>query len=113
MPGAAQANVVDIVGQDASGRFLVIMVESRPWGSEEGQASLLKEKINTYVGFITDGSLARKYPETAGQPVDIQLDCPEAPRGEFVAILEHAARQLQRLGIRLRVNIATARCLDH
>ena len=105
MPGVAQANVVDVVGQDASGRYLMIMVESRAWGSDTAQASQLKEKINAYAGFIMDGTLAQQYPEAAGQPVDIQLNCCEAPSGEFATILDHAARQLQRLGIGLRVNV--------
>jgi hypothetical protein len=112
VPGVAQANVVDVVGQDASGRYLVIMVESRAWGTDAAQASQLREKINAYAGFIMDGTLARLYPETAGQPVDIQLNCCEAPSGEFATLLEHAAVQLQRLGIGLRVNI-TALQLTH
>jgi hypothetical protein len=81
------------------------MVESRAWGTAAAQASQLKEKINAYAGVIMDGTLARQYPETAGQPVDIQLNCCEAPSGEFAKILDHAAKQLQRLGIGLRVNI--------
>lgn len=105
MPGVAEANVIDVVGQDASGRYLVIMVESRAWGTEAAQASQLKEKINAYAGFIMDGSLARHYPETAGQFVDIQLDCCETPSGEFSTIIEHAAMQLQPLGIGFRVNV--------
>lgn len=112
MPGVAQANVVDVVGQDASGRYLMIMVESRAWGTDAAQASQLKEKINAYAGFIIDGTLARQYPVTAGQPVDIQLNCCQPPSGEFAMILEHAGRQLQRLGIGLRVNV-TAMQLTH
>jgi hypothetical protein len=104
--GVSQANVVDLVGQDASGRFLLIMVEWRAWSTDEAQASQLKAKINAYAGCIMDGSLARLYPETAGQPVDIQLNCAETPSGEFATILEHAALQLQRLGIGFRMNVA-------
>jgi len=105
MAGVEQANVVDVVGQDASGRYLVIMVESRTWGADNAQASQLKEKINAYVGFIMDGSLARSYPETAGQPVDIQLNCVEAPSGQFAAIVEHTAAWLLRFGIGFRVHV--------
>ncbi|MFT3838513.1 MAG: hypothetical protein QM723_16160 [Myxococcaceae bacterium] len=83
----------------------MIMIESRAWGSDTAQASQLKAKINAYAGFIMDGTLARQYPETAGLPVDIQLNCHEAPRGEFATILDHAARQLQRLGVGLRVTV--------
>lgn len=109
MQGVAQPNVVDVVGQDASGRYLLIMIESRPWGTDAAQASQLKGKINAYTGFIVDGSLARQYPETAGQPVDIQLNCCEAPSGEFATILHHAAQQLQQHGIGFRVNVTEAR----
>jgi hypothetical protein len=109
VPGLAQTNVVDVVGQDASGQYLVIMVESRTWGAEAAQASQLKEKINTYAGFIMNGTLARQYPETAGQPVDIQLNCCEKPSGDFAAIIEHATAQLQRIGIGFRVNVLTTR----
>jgi hypothetical protein len=112
LAGVAQTNVVDIVGQDASGRYLVIMVEARPWGSDASQASQLKEKINAYAGFIMDGSLARQYPETARQPVDIQLDCCETPSGEFATILSHAAAQLQRLGIGMRINVTVGQHAD-
>jgi hypothetical protein len=112
LPGVAQADVVDVVAQDASGRYLVIMVESRAWGTDAAQASQLKEKFNAYAGFILNGTLARQYPETAGKSVDIQLNCCEAPSGEFATILEHTARQLKRLGIGLRVNV-TAMELTH
>jgi hypothetical protein len=81
------------------------MVEPRAWGSDAAQASQLKEKINAYAGFIMDGSLARQYPQTARQPVDIQLDCCEPPSGEFVTIINHAAAQLQRIGIGMRINV--------
>lgn len=105
MAGVADTNVVDVVGQDAAGRYLLIMVEERAWGSDAAQASQLKEKIDTYAGFILDGTLSRRYSETAGQPVDIQVNCWEVPSGEFAAILDHATRQLQRFGIGLRVNV--------
>lgn len=107
MAGVAQANVVDVVGQDGSNRYLMIMIESRAWGSDPAQASQLREKLNAYAGFIMDGTLARKYPETAGQPVDIQLNCCEEPSGEYATILDHAARQLQQLGVGLRVKVTS------
>jgi hypothetical protein len=105
MAGVADTGTIDLVAQDSGGRFLVIMVESRKWGEEAAQPSQLKEKINAYAGFITDGSLARHYPETAGQPVDVQLNCPQPPTGEFSTILDHATIQLRRLGIGFRLHL--------
>ena len=97
--------MVDLVGQDASGWYLVIMVESRAWGTDPAQASQLKEKINAYAGFITDGTLARRVSRddrpTGGHPAQLLRDAD----GDFATILEHAAVQLQRLGIGFRVNV--------
>ena len=109
MAGVADPAVVDVVAQDASGRILVVMVETRRWGAARKQASQLKQKISAYTAFITDGSLTRTYPEVAGQPVDIQLDCPEPPNGEFATIVEHAQAQLSPLGIGFRVNVTPKR----
>lgn len=107
--GVANTKVVDVVGKDASGRILLIMIESRGWGTEDAQATQLKEKINAYAGYILNGSLARKYPETVGCAVDIQLECQETPHGEFAEILAHGATQLQQFGIGLRVKVAGGR----
>lgn len=105
MAGIADIDMIDLVGQNADGRFLIIMVETRRWGEDPNQGTQLRQKINAYAGFITDGSLARHYPETTGQPVDIQLDCVEAPSGEFVTITDHATAHLLKLGIGFRINV--------
>jgi len=106
MAGIEHPNVVDLVGQAADGCFLLIMVESRAWGTDDNQPTQLKNKINAYVGFVADGSLAQRYPETAGQRIDIQLDCVAAPTGEIATIVDHATQQLERIGIGFRVNVA-------
>lgn len=107
MAGLAEPNVIDLVGQDADGRFLLIMVETRAWGSDAQQGSQLKEKINAYAGFIMDGGLARHYPEAAGRRVDIQLNCADSPPpdGEIPSILRHAASQLDKAGIGFRLKV--------
>jgi hypothetical protein len=103
--GIADPNTIDIVAQSAAGEFLVIMVESRRWGSDPDQSLQLRQKINAYAAFILDGSLARHYPETAGHRVDIQLDCLDVPLGEIKTVTEHAAVQLSKLGIGFRINV--------
>lgn len=104
MAGIADTDTIDLVGQDADGTYLLIMIEDRPWGVDPGQASQLQEKINTYAGFIFDGSLARHYPETDGQAMRIRLDCPEPPSGHIAHITEHAATQLAQHGIGFQIN---------
>jgi hypothetical protein len=70
MAGLADTNTVDVVAQDAAGQVLVVMVETRRWGMDRAQSSQLRAEINAYAGFITDGSLLRRYPEAAGQKIE-------------------------------------------
>jgi len=104
MAGIADTDTIDLVGQDADGTYLLIMIEDRPWGADPDQADQLQEKINTYAGFILDGSLARHYPETDGHPVRIRLDCAEPPDGHIAHITDHAAGQLAHHGIGFQIN---------
>jgi hypothetical protein len=92
--GVADTNTIDMVARDADGTYLLVMIEDRPWGAVDDQEAQLREKINNYAGYVLDGSLAETYPETAGKPVRIRLDCLEEPRGHFAHIADHAAAQL-------------------
>lgn len=105
MAGLAESNTVDLVAQDDGGDFLVIMVETRPWGSDARQPLQLREKINAYAAFILDGGLVRHYPDAARRPVSIQLDCWSPPAPEISSILTAAAAKLKTLGIGFRVNV--------
>lgn len=104
MPGVANTNTIDLVAQEADGTVLLVMFEERRWGFDSDQARQLQEKINLYVGYVLDGSLARQYPETAGEPVRIRLDCAEMPTGHFAHITAHTATQLEARGIDFQVN---------
>jgi len=97
--GVREPGVIDVVAQDADGTIVVAMVEDRPWGDDPEQERQLREKINTYAGFVLDGSLVRHYPETEGQPVRIQLDCVEEPTGRIAVVTDHAASELAKLNI--------------
>jgi hypothetical protein len=104
MAGIADTNTIDLVGQDADGAYLLIMIEDRPWVTDPDQAAQLQEKINSYAGYILDGSLARQYPETEARMVCIRLDCLEAPDGHIAHITDHAAAQLDLHGIGFHIN---------
>lgn len=104
MTGIADTNTIDLVAQDADGTYMLVMIEDRPWGDDPDQATQLQEKINSYAGFIFDGSLVRHYPETEGQPVRIRLDCDQAPHGHIAHITDHAAAQLASHDIGFQVN---------
>jgi RecB family endonuclease NucS len=105
MAGVADTNIIDIVARDAAGQVLVVMVETRRWSTDPAQQKQLREKINVYAAFILDGGLVRRYPETAGQKVIIQLDCPEAPSGASAILVAHAVEKLAAVGVGFRVNV--------
>jgi hypothetical protein len=105
MAGLPDTETIDLVAQDSDGQVLVVMVETRRWGTDRAQSAKLRAKINAYAGFITDGSLLRRYPETSGHKVLIQLNCPEPPAGEFAEIVDHATAKLSQLGVGFRVNV--------
>jgi len=105
MSGIADATTIDLVAQDAAGEYMVVMVEDRPWGTDRVQQLQLRDKINLYADFINNGDLVREYPETAGKPVRIHLDCVEEPTGDIVKVVEYATGQLRELGIGFTVNV--------
>ncbi|MDZ8171638.1 DUF6572 domain-containing protein [Microbacterium xanthum] len=105
MPGIADTNKIDLVAQEADGTVILVMFEERPWGCDPRQSSQLQEKINLYVGYVLDGSLARQYPETTGKPVRIRLDCAEMPTGHIAHITAHAASQLRARSIEFQINL--------
>jgi hypothetical protein len=110
MAGLADSETIDLVAQDATGQVLVVMVETRRWGTDRAQPDQLRAKINAYTGFVTNGDLLRRYPEVAGQKVLIQLDCAERPVGEVAAIIDYATVSLGRLGVGFRVNVRSSAC---
>jgi hypothetical protein len=105
MPGIHEPETIDLIARAADGRYLLVMIETRPWGSDPGQADQLKAKINTYAQFALDGGLLRHHPEAANQPIAIRLDCPAAPDEATSAIMSRAAEQLARFNIEILINI--------
>lgn len=107
MAGVEDADVIDLVAQDAQGEYMVVMIETRPWGADPHQAEQLKEKINAYAGYVLSGDFVRQYPEAADEKVRIQLDCLQSPSGEIATVADWADRELQERGIRFVVNART------
>jgi len=92
--GVQNPAVVDLITLDKdSDTVVLVMIERRPWDATREQFKQIEEKLNRYMGYVLDGFLAEQYPQYTGKPVDIRLDCAEAPHGEavrFVAAMTHA-----------------------
>jgi hypothetical protein len=104
-PGVQNPNILDLITWDeASGRVVLVMEERRAWGSL-GRLRELEEKINRYLGFALDGFLAEQFPQYAGRPVTLRLDCAHSPSGDAVGFLEEARAAIEREGLAFEVRV--------
>lgn len=106
MAGIHDTSVIDLVTHDpASDEYALIMTETRPWTDSPEQLSQLREKINNYAMFAIDEGMTRTYPQAAGKPLRIQLDCADPPSTEAATLIEQARRRLADYKIRFVVNV--------
>ena len=85
--GVHNPRVVDLIRPAEGGGVELLMLETRPWGSDPGQLAQLEEKLNAYLGYVQSGSLARDYPDYAGAPVRFRLECAAPPEGDAAEML--------------------------
>lgn len=104
--GVKNPEVIDLVTHDpATDEIIVIMIEDRDWSADPEQPDQLLKKINTYLHFIEDGDLIQHFPQAAGKPVRLQLDCNGPPTGEAQQLIEEAQQVLLSRGITFAVNV--------
>ena len=105
MAGVADTDVIDLVAQDGDGRYLAVMIEDRPWGSDPAQVTQLREKFNSYFTFIALGSYVEQVPDAAGEEITIQLRCSSLPDGEIAELLTQTERLLGNQGIGFEIKV--------
>jgi hypothetical protein len=85
--------------------FALIMFQTDPWAeSAPQQANDLQEKIATYAAFARRG-LTEHFPDAAGKPFHIQLDCQTRPPPAITEFLALVAKRLQQNGTDFIVNL--------
>ena len=85
--GVQNPRVVDLIRPGEGGGVELLMLETRPWGSDPLQLAQLEEKLNAYLGYVQTGSLARDYPQYAEAPVRFRLECAGPPDGDAARML--------------------------
>ena len=85
--GVHNPRVVDLIRPGEGGGVELLMLESRPWGSDPLQLAQLEEKLNAYLGYVQTGALAREYPQYAECAVRFRLECLEPPDGDVARML--------------------------
>lgn len=69
------AGSVDLVAESADGIVELVIVQDQQWTGSDAQLASLQEKVQTYVSFAIDGGLAQQFPEVAGRPWRIVVNC--------------------------------------
>lgn len=78
--GVTNPRVIDLISLDAeSDEVVLLILETRPWGSDADQLPQLEDKLNSYLAYVLEGWLARQYPQYEGRKVRFQLDCASVP----------------------------------
>lgn len=104
--GMEHAGVIDLLVFDqSSGEVLLTMVETRPWTAGSLQLFQLQEKLNAYLSFILDGEMLETYPQFAGKPVRLRLECATPPGPEETPFLQHVYEQTLLQGIAFEVAV--------
>ena len=103
-----QSNIIDALGIDEpTGRVLLVIRHEAPWEGSPEQLYLLQEKLNVYLSFALDGEMAEAYPDFAGRPLSLRIDCSAAPDARTLHMLGHVRRQLEFQDIQLEVRISS------
>ena len=93
------ATKVDLVAGSADGIIELVVVQDQHWTGSDAQVSSLQGKVQTYVSFAIDGGLAQQFPEAAGRPWRIVLDCHTgAPDTRTQSVLDVLATRLPEYG---------------
>jgi len=85
--GVHNPRVVDLIRPGEGGGVELLMLESRPWGSDPLQLAQLEEKLNAYLGYVQTGALVRDYPQYAGGAVRFRLECAAPPDDDAARML--------------------------
>lgn len=105
--GVENPEIVDLITSDAgTGEVVLIITESRPWGSDPRQLAQFDEKLNRYMIYVLDNFLSKQYPQYAGRPVRIQINCADKPTGEReLRFLEGVAMVCEQNGLNFVVKV--------
>jgi hypothetical protein len=101
---------IDLITQDqASGEFVLILVEDGPWpGQDCGWKECLSRiqgRVFDAIDVAVDGHLAAKYPDSLGKKVRVQLDSPSGSPQRVAELVRKIRRHLTEDGGQYRTAI--------
>ena len=103
-PGVENPSIIDYISEDPrTGAFVLVIVENREWNGSAERIAELQCKLNAYLSFALDGELAKRFPDSIGKPVRVELFCVSHPDPETSKFLEFARSQLRKEGVQFEV----------
>lgn len=85
--------------------YALIIAATGSWVGSREEQNLLARKLNSYTMYILDGGLERRFPETAGRPKRIQIDCLSSPPDKIMRLVSRYREFLSAKGIGLHINL--------
>jgi hypothetical protein len=98
-------STLDIVTLSPDGSTVCLyIVQAGPWTGSDAQLDSLQLKIHNYLSYALDGQLEQTYPELAGHPWRIVIDCQTGPPDPSSAkVLAYLAETLPKYGGSLQI----------
>lgn len=81
--------------------YTLHLPETRSWDSDELVLPQLRDKIDTFAGYVTSGRLRRSLQTQKGSRHAILVDCVDAPTAEVLQVVSEAAERHAPAGIRV------------
>ena len=107
MSGIEDAKTIDLVTINGQvGEVYLVMIATRPWGTNGDFVLQLQDKFRTYLNFVESGDLVRRFPESRGKRVVIRIDCASPPgflENRLLRLVQ--SEWLDPLGIRVEVQV--------
>lgn len=93
---------IDIVALDeANNKVNLIIMDDQTWEDPRGHIDLIHEKILSYVAFVENGSLKKKYPNVATLDIVIKVIFEISPTEEGQTFIEQVIDVLSGIGYNL------------
>ena len=107
--GVENPAIIDLIANDPRRDQVVLtLIETREWSGLQEQLEQLNDKLSNYFVYVLDGHLAEQYPQYAGQPVRIQLDCTHEPDEQARELLRNATQVANERGLALVIRVVDA-----
>ncbi len=97
--------VIDFVSIDLNGNVVLTISDHLEWDANNEHLIILQDKINAYINSIESGDLYKKYPDSRGRSIVINLMAKMAPNKEGKMFIKKTKEFLKSEGYDFSFNI--------